>query len=82
MRYVIYMLPDTKDLAINQTMVAYGNRQNATFNRNQALDSSLRLDYHVKQYIHAYAKKSIFNKLFKIIKYCKKYVNQTSFLDK
>ena len=29
-RYVIYMPPDTKDLAINQTMVAYGNRQNAT----------------------------------------------------
>ena len=29
MRYVIYMLPNTKNLAINQTMVAYGNRQNA-----------------------------------------------------
>ena len=47
------MLPNTKDLVINQTMVAYGNRENATafaraknsvvaitetFNRNQALD--------------------------------------------
>ena len=30
MRYAIYMLPNTKDLAINHTMVAYGNRQNAT----------------------------------------------------
>ena len=30
MRYAIYMRPNTKDLAINQTMVAYGNRQNAT----------------------------------------------------
>ena len=30
MRYAIYMPPDTKDLAITQTMVAYGNRQNAT----------------------------------------------------
>ena len=30
MRYVIYMPPNTKDLAINQTMVAYGNRKNAT----------------------------------------------------
>ena len=28
MRYAIYMPPNTKDLAINQTMVAYGNRQN------------------------------------------------------
>ena len=27
MRYVIYTHPNTKDLAINQTMVAYGNRQ-------------------------------------------------------
>ena len=30
MRCTIYMSPNTKDLAINQTMVAYGNRQNAT----------------------------------------------------
>ena len=30
MRYAIYMPSNTKDLAINQTMVAYGNRQNAT----------------------------------------------------
>ena len=30
MRYAIFMPPNTKDLAINQTMVAYGNRQNAT----------------------------------------------------
>ena len=30
MRYAIYTPPNTKDLAINQTMVAYGNRQNAT----------------------------------------------------
>ena len=30
MRYAIYMPPKTKDPAINQTMVAYGNRQNAT----------------------------------------------------
>ena len=30
MRYAIYIPPDTKDLAINQTMVAYENRQNAT----------------------------------------------------
>ena len=27
MRYAIYMPPNTKDLAIDQTMVAYGNRQ-------------------------------------------------------
>ena len=30
MRYAIYLPPNTKDLATNQTMVAYGNRQNAT----------------------------------------------------
>ena len=30
MRYAIYMPPNTKNLAINQTMVAYGTRQNAT----------------------------------------------------
>ena len=30
MRYAIYIPPNTKDLAINLTMVAYGNRQNAT----------------------------------------------------
>ena len=30
MRYAIYMPPNTKDLVINQTMVACGNRQNAT----------------------------------------------------
>ena len=30
MRYAIYMPPNTKDLATNQTMVADGNRQNAT----------------------------------------------------
>ena len=30
MRYAIYIPPNTKDLAINQTMVTYGNRQNAT----------------------------------------------------
>ena len=29
-RYTIYMPPNTKDIAINQMMVAYGNRQNAT----------------------------------------------------
>ena len=29
MRYAIYMPPNTEDLAINQLMVAYGNRQNA-----------------------------------------------------
>ena len=29
MLYAIYMPPNTKDLAINQMMVAYGNRQNA-----------------------------------------------------
>ena len=29
-KYAIYMPPNTKDLAINQTMVAYGNPQNAT----------------------------------------------------
>ena len=29
-RYAIYMLPKTKYLAINQTKVAYGNRQSAT----------------------------------------------------
>ena len=52
-RWTIYMPPNTKDLAINRTMVAYGNRQNAsvhvskqlrfvaiteTFNGNQALE--------------------------------------------
>ena len=30
MRYANYMPPYTKDLAINQAMVAYGNRQNTT----------------------------------------------------
>ena len=30
MSYAIYMPPNTKDLAINQAMVVYGNRQNAT----------------------------------------------------
>ena len=30
MRYTIYMPPNTKDIAINQTIVAYRNRQNAT----------------------------------------------------
>ena len=30
MRYAIYMFPNTKVLAINQPMVAYGNWQNAT----------------------------------------------------
>ena len=30
MRYAIYMPSNTKDLVINQTMVAYGNWQNAT----------------------------------------------------
>ena len=30
MSYAIYMPPNTKDLATNQTMVAYGNQQNAT----------------------------------------------------
>ena len=30
LRYAICMPPNTKDLTINQTMVAYGNRQNAT----------------------------------------------------
>ena len=29
MRYAIYMPPNTKDLAINQTVVADGNRQYA-----------------------------------------------------
>ena len=29
-KYAIYRPPNTKDLAINQTMVAYGNPQNAT----------------------------------------------------
>ena len=29
-RYAFHMPPNTKDLAINQTMVAYGNRQKAT----------------------------------------------------
>ena len=30
MRYAIYMPPNTKDLAIKQTMIAYENRQNET----------------------------------------------------
>ena len=30
MHYATYMPPNTKDLATNQAMVAYGNRQNAT----------------------------------------------------
>ena len=43
MRYAIYMPPNTKDLAINQTMVAYGNRQNATtFARANDLLRSLK----------------------------------------
>ena len=34
MPYVIYIPPNTKDLAMNLTTVAYGNRQNAiTFAR-------------------------------------------------
>ena len=45
MRYAIYIPPDTKDLAINLTMVAYENRQNAiTFARgnNSALLRALK----------------------------------------
>ena len=30
MRYAIYLPPNTKNLAINQPMIAYGNLQNAT----------------------------------------------------
>ena len=49
MPYAIYTRPNTKDRAINLTMVTYGNRQNSitfklqfvasteTFNGNQAL---------------------------------------------
>ena len=56
MRYAIYMPPNTKDLAINQTVVAYGNRQKRnsvlvskqlrfvaiteTFNGNQVLQKA------------------------------------------
>ena len=40
MRYAIYIPPTTKDLAINLTMVGYGNWQNAiTF--TQAKNSDL-----------------------------------------
>ena len=35
MRYAIYMPPNTKDLAINQAMVAYGNRQTQQRSRQQ-----------------------------------------------
>ena len=39
MRYAIYIPPNTKDLAINLTMVAYGKRQNAiTFTRAKNSD--------------------------------------------
>ena len=40
MRYAIYMPPNTKDLTINQAMIAYGNRQNAiAFTRANNSDS-------------------------------------------
>ena len=48
-RYAIYMPPKTKDLAINQTMVAYGKRQNATaFTRANNFDL-LRLLKHLME---------------------------------
>ena len=46
MRYAIYIPPDTKDLAINLTMVAYENRQNATtFARANNFDLSRELKH-------------------------------------
>ena len=49
MRYAIYMPPNTKDLAINQTMGAYGNRQRAN---NSDLLQSLKHLMETVLYIH------------------------------
>ena len=46
MRYAIYIPPNTKDLTTNLTMVAYGNRQNATtFARANISDLSRSLKH-------------------------------------
>ena len=46
MRYAIYLPTNTKDLVINLTMVAYGNRQNAiTFTRANNSDLMLALKH-------------------------------------
>ena len=49
MRYTIYMPPNTKALAINQTMVAYGNRQSATAFARANNSDSLRSLKHLME---------------------------------
>ena len=49
MHYAIYMSPNTKDLAIKQTMVVYGNRQNATAFERANDSDSLRLLKHLME---------------------------------
>ena len=49
MRYAIYMPPNTKNLAINQTMGAYGNQQRAN---NFDLLQSLKHLIETRLYIH------------------------------
>ena len=49
MRYAIYISPNTKDLAINPPMVAYGNRQNVTALARANDSDLLRLLKHLMQ---------------------------------
>ena len=49
MRYATSMPPNTKDLAINQAMVAYGNRQNATAFARANNSDLLRLLKHLME---------------------------------
>ena len=58
MRYAIYMPPGTKDLAINQTMVVYGNRWNAiAFARANNSDLLRPLKHLMETRLKAYCKK-------------------------
>ena len=55
MRYTIYMPPNTKDLTIDLTMLAYGNRQNAIkLARANNLDLLRALNHltEIRPYIH------------------------------
>ena len=49
MRYTIHMPPNTKDLAINRTMVAYGNRQNAIAFARASNSDLLRSQKHLME---------------------------------
>ena len=54
MRYAIYMSLNTKDLAINQMTVAYGNRQNeTTFARTNSSDLLRALEHLMETRLNA-----------------------------